>query len=283
MAAIRPDFTIFAAMHGTNISGILVEKNVIRSESLGRDVKVDCYLPYNISDPSQLSLLLINDGQNMEEMEFASILEQLYVDNTLEPLLCVAIHAGDQRKMEYGIAAETDYLGRGARAAAYTSFVIKEILPFVYQQYRVSHFKQKAFAGFSLGGLSALDIVWNHPGIFNTAGVFSGSLWWRSVDQDDEQYDDDKHRIMHQRVRNGNYQPGLKFFLQCGNRDETWDRNKNGVIDSIDDTRDLVNELAAKGYDENNDIFYLEMPDGSHDIATWGKAVPVFLKWLSGK
>ena len=36
------------------------------------------------------------------------------------------------------------------------------------------------------------------------------------------------------------YFPGLKFFFQCGNMDETMDRNKNGIIDSIDDTLDLI-------------------------------------------
>ena len=31
------------------------------------------------------------------------------------------------------------------------------------------------------------------------------------------------------------------------------------------------------------DIKYLEMHDGKHDIATWGRAMPVFLKWGWGK
>ncbi len=270
-------------MHGTNISGMLVENNVLSSEWLQRDVKVDSYLPYHVADPSQLSLLLINDGQNMDEMGFDSILEKLYAEKALEPLLCVAIHAGVERKMEYGIASEPDYLGRGAKAAAYSAFIMKELLPFIHQQYLVTSFKEKAFAGFSLGGLSAMDIVWNHPDEFKTAGIFSGSLWWRSIDQDDEQYDDDRHRIMHQQVRKGTFRPGLKFFLQCGNKDETWDRNHNGIIDSIDDTRDLLNELLAKGYEQGSDVFYLEMPDGAHDVATWGKAIPVFLKWAWGR
>jgi hypothetical protein len=42
---------------------------------------------------------------------------------------------------------------------------------------------------------------------------------------------------------------------------------------------DLVKELAHKGYDPASDIYYLEMEDGSHDVPTWGRAFPVFLKW----
>jgi hypothetical protein len=61
--------------------------------------------------------------------------------------------------------------------------------------------------------------------------------------------------------------------------DETMDRNNNGIIDSIDDTLDLINELVRKGYNRDDDIFYLEMPEGRHDVATWSRAMPVFLKW----
>ena len=61
--------------------------------------------------------------------------------------------------------------------------------------------------------------------------------------------------------------------------DEVMDRNNNGIIDSIDDTLDLIKELEAKGYDPQQDIYYLEMTDGRHDIPTWSRAMPAFLQW----
>jgi enterochelin esterase-like enzyme len=270
-------------MHSANVSGILVEVDTIKSEFLQRDVKVDFFLPQNVADPSQLSLLLINDGQDMEKMGFESILEKLYTENLIEPLLSVAIHCGANRKMEYGVAGVPDYKGWGGSADLYTSFLFEELLPFVREKYLVPSFKEKAFAGFSLGGLSALDIVWSHPDEFKKVGVFSGSLWWRNLDQNDKKYDDDKHRIMHQQIRKGEYYPWLKFFFECGNMDETKDRNNNGIIDSIDDTMDLIKELEAKGYDKVKDIHYLELQDGHHDVFTWGRAMPEFLKWGWGK
>jgi len=237
-------------------------------------------LPRNVADPSQMSLLLINDGQDLVKMDFASILEGLYSgDEPIEPLLCVGIHCGPDRKMEYGVAGHPDYKGRGANADAYTNFIFEELMPYIREEYNLPSFKEKSFAGFSLGGLMALDIVWNHAEQFSKVGVFSGSLWWRDIDQEDEAYDDDKHRIIHQQVRHGQYAPWLKFFFQCGNMDETKDRNNNGIIDSIDDTLDLIKELEQKGYDRNSDIEYLEMPDGKHDVPTWGRALPEFLKW----
>ncbi len=261
-------------------SVIQVENTLIDSVFLKRLVKVDFFLPSKILDPSQMSLLLINDGQDLQKMGFESILEKLYsAEDAIEPLLCVAIHCGPERKMEYGVAGLPDYKGFGAKAGLYSSFILKELLPSLKRKYAVASFRENAFAGFSLGGLSALDIAWNHPDEFSKVGVFSGSLWWRNIDQHAKEYDDDKHRIVHQQIRNGSFAPGLKFFLQCGNLDEKKDRNQNGIIDSIDDTRDLIKELEEKGYVKGKDIHYLELADGRHDVFTWGRAMPEFLKW----
>ena len=64
-----------------------------------------------------------------------------------------------------------------------------------------------------------------------------------------------------------------------GTQDETADRNNNGVIDSIDDTLGLIDELVKKGYRRDSAIRFLELKDGKHDVPTWAIAFPYFLKW----
>jgi enterochelin esterase family protein len=64
--------------------------------------------------------------------------------------------------------------------------------------------------------------------------------------------------------------------------DETSDRNGNGIIDSIDDTLDLIKELKQIGY-ADDDIRYINDEEGKHDVETWGKAMPQFLIWGWGK
>ncbi|GAC1486213.1 MAG: hypothetical protein NVS1B13_13530 [Flavisolibacter sp.] len=139
-----------------------------------------------------------------------------------------------------------------------------------------------AMAGFSLGGLSALDIVWRHWNNFSLVGVFSGSFWWRTKDLNDD-YNDDTDRIIHQLIKNGTYHPGLRFYFTTGSLDETADRNNNGVIDSIDDTLDLVKELTQLGYKMGEEINYVNYQDGKHDVVTWARAMPSFLLWGWGK
>ena len=221
-------FLIFEIMQD-NPTQVVQERVQLQSELLGRKVKTDFYLPTNISDPSNMSLLLINDGQDMEKLQLSSILDALYADKSIDPLLCVGIQAGD-RKMEYGTAKVLDYKGRGARSQAYQDFIFEELIPFVHKNYHVPEFKEKAFAGFSLGGLSALDTVWNHPQEFSKVGVFSASLWWRTKDKNNKTYRDDKDRIMQQQIRNGDFYPWLRFFFECGAADEEEDRNNNGII-----------------------------------------------------
>jgi enterochelin esterase-like enzyme len=258
---------------------IKIENHVLTSVLLGRDVKVDCYLPLNVARPSEMGLLLINDGQDLPKMPFGEILDDLYERNGLAPLLCVAIHCGEDRKNEYGTAHILDYKGRGAKASAYTTFIFTELLPFVRETYKVPSFKEKSFAGFSLGGLSALDIAWNHPHEFVRVGVFSGSLWWRDRSQDDPDFNEETDRIMHRQIREGHYAPWLRFFFEVGTLDETADRNNNGIIDAVDDTVSLIDELEAKGYNRSKHVRLLQLEDGRHDVATWGRAFPEFLQW----
>ncbi len=258
---------------------VIVQEQVIYPSSfLQRDVTVDFYLPQNIVDATQLPLLFINDGQDLPKFNFLSMLNTMVSDGIIEPIIVVALHCGADRKNEYGTAFITDYKGRGTKAGAYTHFIFDEILPFARKKYNLPSVREKSFAGFSLGALSALDIVWNKANQFDKVGCFSGSFWWRSRSVDDV-YTEDLDRIMHQQIRAGKYAPWLQFFFQCGTLDETADRNGNGVIDAIDDTKDLIQELVKKGYQYPGNITYYELQDGKHDVPSWGLAMPVFLKW----
>lgn len=275
----RNFFTLFLEHMETEIR---IKQQILHSAFLKREVLVDFYLPPLITNLSGCNVLLINDGQDLITMDFKNILYKLYIDEKIRPVLCVGIHCGIDRKNEYGTANVLNDKGQGAKAALYARFIMEELLPFTKKNFEIPSFAEKSFCGFSLGGLSALDIVWNHANEFSKVGVFSGSLWWRLVSQDDTEFDENKHRIIHNEIRNGNFYPRLKFFFETGTLDETADRNNNGIIDSIDDTLALIDELIKKGYDAEKDIYYLQLDEGKHDVTTWARAFPEFLKWACG-
>ena len=258
-------------------ASVPVQNIVFNSAHLKRDVIVDIYLPPPGSHTRSASLLIINDGQDLPKYHFDLMLAELYEKKEIEPIFGVGIHCSADRRMEYGTAGILDYKGRGAKAGLHQKFVLNELMPFINEKWG-NNFKEKAYAGFSLGGLSAIDTVWHHPDVFSKTGIFSGSLWWRSKDLH-HGYKEETDRIMHQLVREGAYKPGLKFYFATGSLDEKMDRNNNGIIDSIDDTLGLIEELEKKGYRIGDDIQYINYEDGRHDVKTWGRAMPAFLKW----
>ncbi len=260
-------------------NSVTIQNIELYSVALERQVNVQTLLPPGFSTKSKrrYPILLVNDGQDFEALQMKACLEALYQQKKLKPLLVFGIMAGD-RMQEYGTATPTDYKNRGAKANVYTKFIINELLPHLHQQYPCkSTAKHQTFAGFSLGGLSALDIVWNHPQHFAQVGVFSGSLWWRSTPFNPS--DPDADRIMHTMIQEGKKRAGLRFWLQTGTNDEQSDRNNNGVIDAIDDTLDLIEALKQQGY-QDTDIRYVEVEGGEHNPATWGKVMGDFLSWI---
>lgn len=276
-----------APIHVESLSVTVRRDDSLYSVPLTRTVRLDVVLPpaYDASGTAKpLPVLYLNDGQDLPRLHMTAVLDSLYQQQAIRPFVLVAIHAGD-RIQEYGTGATADYLGRGSKAGLYTDFVLTELLPYIGSHYRVSQKPEDtAFAGFSLGGLSAFDIVFHHPDRFSRAGAFSGSFWWRSKSTE-AGYRDETDRIMHDLVRKGSYHKNLKFWFEAGTDDETSDRNNNGIIDAIDDIIDLIDELVKKGYryqqqNPASDIRYVEVPGGQHNQETWSAVMPDFLIWV---
>ncbi|WP_348619944.1 alpha/beta hydrolase [Pedobacter lusitanus] len=263
-----------------NTVSVLGANPVIRqleSVHLQRVVEIEIFYPSGLLGNEKLNLLLLNDGQDADGLDLKETLNNLYEDQKIEPVVVVAIKASADRLQEYGVAGVPDFAGRGGKAADYTRFITSELMPFIEKEAGMPFLGKRAFAGCSLGGLTAFDIVWKNDGFFDIAGVFSGSFWWRKKDLKDGYTDND--RIMHEVIRETENQPSVKFWLMTGTEDETADRNRNFIIDSIDDTIDIIKELTKKGYKRQDDIFYYEMVGGKHNVATWAKAIPSFLCW----
>lgn len=270
-----------------NSQEVSVLEQEIYAKNLQRNVRLTILLPPEYHNPffifSHYRLLLVNDGQDFSALRMSQTLSKLYEEDKIKKIIVVGIHANDQRLQEYGTACSPDYKQRGAKAPLHTKFVVEELLPHLENHFRLKKLAEhRVYAGFSLGGLSALDVTWTHPTLFSKVGVFSGSLWWRKRSYEDH-YDDHNDRIMHVQVRNSTQKPNLAFWLEAGTDDETSDRNNNGVIDAIDDTLDLIKELEAKGFEYEKEIRYVQVSGGKHNQDTWGAVLPDFLIWAFGK
>ncbi len=236
-------------------------------------------IPKNKSD---LNLLLLNDGQDMDKLRVKQTLDSLYGKKVIRPLIIVGIHAGD-RLQEYGVSARPDYQGNGNKADKYAMFIDNELYAFVKKKTGTRTFSSIAIAGSSLGGLSAFDIAWDHADKIDKVGVFSGSFWWRDIDAGSPGYADDKNRIIISKIRSSRKKPKLQYWFYTGGKEETGDRDKDGIIDVIDDTKDLVAMIKSKKVCADSDIIYTEDKNGIHDYSSWNHWFPYFLLWAFGE
>lgn len=242
--------------------------------------RVTVYLPpgYDAAREQPYPLLLALDGQTMPQWRLAETLAELVGTGEMEPVVVAAVPASPERIDEYGMAGELDFAGRGRKAKAFQDLLAGEVLPWVREHYHVATGPAgTGIFGASMGGLCAFDTAWRRPQIFGLAGIFSGSLWWRA--DNSTPIAQQASRLVHRTVRTTTVRPELRLWFEAGTRDESADRDGDGVIDAIQDTRELIAELEAKGFRRGTDLAYREMKDGEHHEATWARALPEFLRW----
>lgn len=157
----------------------------------------------------------------------------------------------------------------------------------------------RTILGWSLGGANAPNLGWQYPEVFAKVGEFSPSLWLSP--KPDGIAGIQASRFAQQMIAAGAYHPGSRFFFAVGDAEETDDRDGDGVIDVLGDTRDLIDgwrvpgeaepraeglhqlghsvnlDHAAKGTRADASLFLLA--GGKHELASWAKMLPVFLRW----
>ena len=248
------------------------------SRHLQHNVKLHILHTPPPSDRSHYNLLIINDGQDLEKLRVKESMDSLYKAGKILPLVIIGVEAGDRMK-EYGVTDKPDYLGRGARAEFYDAFINDELYPYAKKNSGVRKFQSVVIAGCSMGGLSAFDIAWNHPDKISKVGVFSGSFWWRDKASEDSSYSDEKNRIMFTKLKASRKKPGLQYWFYAGAAEEKGDRDKDSIIDVIDDTKDIIALLEKKNVVVPEGLVYRELPAGIHDYSSWSEVFPEFLVW----
>lgn len=249
----------------------------LKSRVLKRMVTYEVYLPAKRDPHTVLPLLLMNDGQDCDELRVEVLMSQWLWTYPDRPFVWIGVHAGD-RMHEYGVVNRPDCNSRGSKASHYQQFLLTELLPHLTNLYPISiDHPENALVGFSLGGLSAFDLSWRNPDVFPVAGAFSASFWWRSKALDKGYTDAD--RIIHQVVRTTRRPENWRVWMQAGSNDESADRNGNGIIDAIEDTLDLMKELRKLGFSKPEELRFVLAKEGFHNQHTWSQVLPDFIHW----
>lgn len=254
---------------------------------------------HRFDDARRHDVLYANDGQDMEALGLEDTLHMLDAEGVALPIV-VAIDMPHDRMGAYGLSdraqarsvvAETKYGPVGTRAHAYSEWVAHVLVPTIDARYRTRRSRRgRAVVGWSLGGLNAFDLGWNHPELFSTVGAFSPSFWLSAERSDAGAVQ--RTRLALRMVEAGP-RHRTRWWIAAGEREETDDRDNDGLVDAVDDARDVAIALRQAGAEANFDwarnpdrraqVAFAVVAGGEHNQATWKRMLPAFLRWRYGR
>jgi enterochelin esterase-like enzyme len=197
------------------------------------------------------NLLVFHDGQNASAWRAVETVRELEAAGDIGPTVIAAIdHTGERRIREFGYGA-----------AGYARFVVREVVPYVRQNYHVSRERSATWmAGSSMGGLVTLHIAALHPDVFGKLFVFSPSVWWN-------------RRAILRAIKRPGMLGGI-FSRSNGLRADVdvWlSIGLNEGHEAIADTRRLRETLKKMRHGDESRLRYFEDADGAHNEASWAR------------
>ena len=262
-------------------------------------IKLAIHLPpgYDSARPDAYPVLYLNDGQDSASVGLEATLARLYAKRAIQEIIVVAIDMPADRMGAYGLSdrkagrsvvGDSRFGPVGLHAHAYSEWVATDLVPYIDAQYRTrAEPSGRAMLGWSLGALNAFNLGWQYPDVFGQVGAFSPSFWLASDRTDVASAQ--RTRLVQGMVERDARRDGLRLWLAVGTAEETDDRDKDGIIDVVDDTQDMASALARRGYSTNpayaqqpsssEDVALYLLEGGQHNQASWANMLPLFLQW----
>lgn len=276
-------------------SGIVVNTDTPRfvfveelpSTNLGNARTLRIYLPasYDSAQDSSYPIIYMHDGQNLYDDATAAFGREWQVDETVDALadqglipevIVVGIDNTPDRINELTPTEDADFVGpsgeKGGKGPLYGKFLTEEVKPYIDSNYRtLCEPGSTAVIGASLGGLISFDLGWRYPTLFGRVGAMSSSFWWNDQDTLARLVQADQSAA-----------PATRFWIDSGLIEENDDRDGDGLIDVVDDSRDVRDRLLALGHDFGTTLGGLEAPDGGHNEDSWAARFDSVLLYLLG-
>jgi predicted alpha/beta superfamily hydrolase len=238
------------------------------------------WLPPGYDEPSEQArrypVLYLNDGQNLFEpaLSFTGVewqvdetADRLIREGVIAPMIVVGIdNAGKDRFREYMPHRSLQPMMLRVQGPRYPDFLIKEVMPFVADRYRVATGPDHTgLGGSSLGALIALYTALAWPGVIGRLLLESPSLWA-------------SNRQLIREVRARKDWPD-RIFLATGTEEAGRADRNQGVVD---DVRELAGILGRAGLSAKRLRVMIENGATHHESA-WARRFPKALAFLFGK
>ena len=221
-------------------------------------------------------VLYLNDGQNLFEAATSFTGIEWQVDETAErliregavpPMIIVGIdNTGEERLREYMPHRSMHPRMLRVRGKYYPDFLMKEVMPFVEENYRVASGPENTgFGGSSLGALIALYTVIARPGVIGRLLLESPSLWAsgrRSIKESRAV------RIWPERI-----------FLAAGTAEAGTAEKSRSVVDDLRELGAIVRRAVLS----EKRLRVVIKEGAGHNESAWAARFPEALRFLFGE
>lgn len=227
-----------------------IDKYPFESRLMGNTRNVWVYTPpgYATSDRTHPVLVVFDGGNALTQIPVHRMLDNLLADGRIVPTVAVFVDNPTPTSRNDELPCNENF----------ARFIEEEILPWLRQNYRVSHAREDHYVtGVSYGGLASVWMGYRLPHVFGNIVSQAASLWWGPG-----------YRIEVPRSEGG-YTPEwliekfaesptlpLRFWLEIGLMEHP------SLM--LEPNRRMKALLEAKGYD----VTYREFC-GGHDAALW--------------
>ncbi len=222
--------------------------------------------------------IFFGDGESGKSWRMAEQLSQLYLRDQLKKIIVVAICTGD-RRYEYSHVPED-----GGGLENYSRYLAKGLKPFIDENYRTIPYST-VILGASRGGLASFYTACKHPRQFPQVAALSPSFW---IGLDQPSYVTSNldrafsiplaQSALMFALTTTLLEPNLrpKIYLGWGLQN---DPSNNYEIRSQRRTKEMIYLLKTEyGYQDHQNLFVVEDPNGNHSIRAWGDRLPHILQ-----
>ena len=235
------------------------------------------WLPPEYDDPVNLlryyPVFYLNDGQNLFDRASAYTGVEWQVDETADrlirekvipPMILVGVdNAQKDRPKEYLSYRSLNPPQLRPQGKRYPDFLINEVMPFLYEKYRIGRGPENTgLGGSSLGAIISLYTVMDRPGIFGRLLLESPSLFISNRQLL-------KHSLA---VR----QWPERIFLAIGTRESGREERDKEIVE---DVSELEHILRRAGLAEERLLVTID-EGATHSEGHWARRFPRALKFL---
>jgi predicted alpha/beta superfamily hydrolase len=238
------------------------------------------WLPPGYSAPENQSrhypVFYLNDGQNLFDPATAYIgvdwqadeaADRLIRDGRIPALIIVGIdNAQKDRPKEYLPYRSFNPPVMRPQGKRYPDFLLNQVMPFVYQHYRVARGPENTgLGGSSLGAIISLYAAMDRPGVFGRLLLESPSLFV-------------SNRRLLKSSRAFRHWPA-KIFMAIGTKEAGSEDRDQQVVE---DVRALEHVLRRAGLREDRLLVRIDQ-GATHNEGEWAKRFPEALTFLFGR